>query len=97
MYWFSNISFYEAKHGVSPYQLAVWQNHLQMVQYLTSSPFVKADPHQVNEFACSAVHWLGTATRARAGENIYQQLCYHMLLYLAEKLVTVHYVLIRSF
>ncbi len=46
-----------AKHGVSPFQLAIWQNRLPICQWLVQS--CKVDPGQMNDFACSAVHWIG--------------------------------------
>jgi curved DNA-binding protein CbpA len=46
-----------AKHGVTPFQLAVWQNRLEICQWLVSEH--KVDPAQVNDFDCGAVHWLG--------------------------------------
>jgi len=49
-----------AKHGVTPLQLAVWRNYLDICQYLVIGCGV--EPHQVNNFDCGAVHWLGIAT-----------------------------------
>ena len=46
-----------AKHGVSPFQLSVWQNHLMVCKYLVDEAGV--DPAQVNDFECGAVHWVG--------------------------------------
>eukprot|EP00980_Cylindrotheca_fusiformis_P016307 scaffold4844_cov112-Cylindrotheca_fusiformis.AAC.5 len=53
-----------AKHGVTPFQLAVWQNQLQTCQYLVDQCGV--DPCQVNDFDCGAIHWLGTCPTSRA-------------------------------
>lgn len=46
-----------AKHGVSPFQLAVWQNRLTICQWLVEDCGV--DPAQLNDFECGAVHWIG--------------------------------------
>lgn len=46
-----------AKHSVSPFQLAVWQNHLPICQFLVQEQGV--DPAQLNDFDCGAVHWIG--------------------------------------
>lgn len=46
-----------AKHGVSPFQLAVWQNRLDICQWLVQTG--RVDPGQLNDFACGAVHWIG--------------------------------------
>ena len=46
-----------AKHGVSPFQLAVWQNRLDICQWLVQKG--RVDPGQLNDFACGAVHWIG--------------------------------------
>ena len=53
-----------AKHGVTPFQLAVWQNQLAIVKWLVEEQGV--DPTQVNDFACGAVHWLGICPTNRA-------------------------------
>ena len=58
-----------AKNNVSPLQLAVWQNHQNIAEFLCFAPLVRADPLQVNEFDCSLVHWLATATRVTAGPD----------------------------
>jgi len=47
----------EGKHKVSPFQLAVWQNHLHICKWLVESEGV--DAAQVNSFDCGAVHWIG--------------------------------------
>jgi hypothetical protein len=46
-----------AKHGVSPFQLSVWQNRLDICQVLVEEQGV--DPAQVNDFDCGAIHWIG--------------------------------------
>ena len=46
-----------AKHGVTPFQLAIWRNQLEICQWLVHQCGV--DPAQVNDFGCGAVHWLG--------------------------------------
>ncbi|CAJ1965069.1 unnamed protein product [Cylindrotheca closterium] len=56
-----------AKHGVSPFQLAVWQNQLGICQYLVEECGV--DPCQVNDFDCGAIHWLGICPVNRANNN----------------------------
>mmetsp|Transcript_14796 Transcript_14796/g.21148 ORF Transcript_14796/g.21148 Transcript_14796/m.21148 type:complete len:575 (+) Transcript_14796:65-1789(+) len=56
-----------AKHGVTPFQLAVWQNHLNVCQYLVHSVGVDA-AEDVNDFECRAVHWLGICPRHRADD-----------------------------
>lgn len=56
-----------ARHGVTPFQLAVWQNRLHVVRYLVEHH--SADPRQVNNFACGAQHWIGTAPAAQAGAD----------------------------
>jgi len=53
-----------AKHGVSPFQLAVWQNHKSICVWLVEEHNV--DPSQVNDFDCGAVHWLGICPTGRA-------------------------------
>jgi Ankyrin repeats (3 copies)/DnaJ domain/Ankyrin repeats (many copies) len=57
----------KAKHGVTPFQLAVWQNQLSICQWLVGTHGVK--PCQVNDFACGAVHWLGTCPMTRANSS----------------------------
>ena len=52
-----------AKHGVTPFQLAVWQNQLSICQWLVEEQGV--DPCQVNDFDCGAVHWLGICPQTR--------------------------------
>ena len=50
---------------VSPFQLAVWQNQLEVARYLVERCGV--DPTQLNVFACGAQHLLGTTPSERAG------------------------------
>ena len=57
-----------AKHGVSPFQLAVWQNRLQICQWLVQDCGV--DPAQVNDFACGAVHWIGLCPSKGDGADL---------------------------
>ena len=59
-----------AKHGVSPFQLAVWQNHLDICRYLVEEQGV--DPAQLNEFDCGAVHWLGLCPPSAADGPLMQ-------------------------
>eukprot|EP00934_Nitzschia_sp_Nitz4_P003086 Nitzschia sp. Nitz4//scaffold60_size111251//8023//9384//NITZ4_004135-RA/size111251-processed-gene-0.23-mRNA-1//-1//CDS//3329555528//3076//frame0 len=47
----------KAKHGVTPFQLAVWQNQLAVCKYLVEEHNV--DPAQQNDFCCAGVHWIG--------------------------------------
>lgn len=56
-----------AKHGVTPFQLAVWQNQIETCQYLVKDRGV--DPCQVNDFDCGAIHWLGICPTGRANED----------------------------
>ena len=56
-----------ARNGVTPLQLAVWQNWLDVARYLVEVH--AADPRQVNDFACGAAHWIGTAPPTRAGDG----------------------------
>jgi len=57
-----------AKHGITPFQLAVWQNQLTICQWLVEQE--KVDPCQVNDFNCGAVHWLGTCPVFSRGKSI---------------------------
>ncbi|KAL3927349.1 MAG: hypothetical protein SGBAC_013121, partial [Bacillariaceae sp.] len=58
---------HRAKHGVSPFQLAVWQNQLSICRYLVEECGV--DPCQVNDFDCGAIHWLGICPTNRANSS----------------------------
>lgn len=65
-----------AKHGVSPFQLAVWQNHLPICRYFVEDHGV--DASQLNDFDCGAVHWIGLCPIKQAdgpdgceGENLF--------------------------
>lgn len=54
-----------AKHGVTPFQLAVWQNHLPICQYLTRE--IGIEPKlEVNDFGCGILHWMGICPLKRA-------------------------------
>ena len=71
-----------AKHGVSPFQLAVWQNKLDICRYLVEEQGV--DPAQLNEFDCGAVHWLGLCPpRAADGPLMQGELLLPMAKWLA--------------
>lgn len=59
-----------AKHGVSPFQLAVWQNHLDICKYLVEEQGV--DPAQLNDFDCGAVHWIGLCPPSAADGPLMQ-------------------------
>lgn len=48
-----------ARHSVTPLQLACWQGRLKIAKYLVETAGV--DPHQVNDFDCGLVHWMGLA------------------------------------
>ena len=54
----------KAKHGVTPFQLAVWQNQLPTCKYLVNE--CNVSPNQVNDFDCGAIHWLGICPTNRA-------------------------------
>ena len=74
-----------AKHGVSPFQLAVWQNQLDICRYLVEEHSV--DPAQLNEFDCGAVHWIGLCPPS-AADGIEKQ--GELLLPMAKWLATLH-------
>jgi ankyrin repeat protein len=57
-----------AKHAVSPFQLAVWQNRFEICQWLVEDCHV--DPSQLNDFACGAVHWIGLYPRKEDEESV---------------------------
>lgn len=61
----ANVSV-RAKHGVSPFQLAVWQNQLEVCRWLVDQGFVKEPGADVNDFGCGVIHWLGIAPISRA-------------------------------
>lgn len=56
-----------AKHDVSPFQLAVWQNHLAVARWLVEEHGV--DAAQANAFDCCAVHWLGICPLGRVAKG----------------------------
>lgn len=56
-----------AKHLVSPFQLAVWQCHLEIAKWLVQEG---VDPAQTNEFDCGAVHWIGLCPHLTPSEDI---------------------------
>ena len=64
----------KAKQGVTPFQLAVWQNRLDVCLFLTEAS-QRADEcgfdpaKDFNDFGCGAVHWLGIAPESRANFN----------------------------
>lgn len=66
---------HKAKHGVTPFQLAVWQNHLSVCQYLVDECSVQPALH-VNDFDCGAIHWLGIAPVERANYNSTRDIFY---------------------
>ena len=55
----------KAKQGVTPFQLAVWQNRLDVCQYLVKECGVIPN-EDVNDFGCGAIHWLGIIPFHRA-------------------------------
>ena len=57
-----------AKHGVTPFQMAVWQNRLDICQWLVEECGVVA-ADEVNDFQCSPVHWIGICPVNRANHN----------------------------
>ena len=54
-----------AKHGVTPFQLAIWRNHLTICQWLVQD--CQVDPCETNDFECGAIHWLAMAPVECAG------------------------------
>jgi len=58
-----------AKHGVTPFQLAVWQNQLHVCKYLTFQGIIPKE--EVNDFGCGIIHWMGIMPSKRC-ENILQ-------------------------
>ena len=47
----------EAKGGVTPLELSVWQRHLNTCQTLVNE--LGADPFHTNSWGCGLTHWLG--------------------------------------
>jgi ankyrin repeat protein len=56
--------------GVTPLQLAVWQNRLEVVQYLIEKNGVHVI-HERNDFNCGLMHWIGLIPQKRwcSGDN----------------------------
>jgi len=54
-----------ARQKVTPFQLAVWQNRLEICRFLVEVGNHDA-PNDFNEFGCGPVHWLGIAPGHRA-------------------------------
>jgi ankyrin repeat protein len=54
--------------GVTPFQLAIWQNHLNMCRFLVEECNVVASL-DVNSFGCGPLHWLGIVPFHRANDN----------------------------
>ena len=50
--------------GVTPLQLAVWQNRLDVVQYMIQKNGVHVI-HERNDFNCGLMHWIGLIPRKR--------------------------------
>ena len=59
----ADVSF-KAKHGVTPFQLAIWQNQLEVCKYLVDRCGVIVKD-EVNDFGCSVVHWCGIVPMSR--------------------------------
>lgn len=58
----------QGKKGVTPFQLAVWQNRLPICRFLVEE--CGLDPRsEVNDFQCSLVHWLGLIPETRSGPD----------------------------
>lgn len=55
----------KAKHGVTPFQMAVWQNRLEICRWLVESNGI-VPVEEVNDFQCSPVHWIGICSIDRA-------------------------------
>ncbi len=55
----------KAKQGVTPFQLAVWQNRFDVCRYLVEECGVVASD-DVNIFGCGPIHWLGIIPSRRA-------------------------------
>lgn len=53
-----------ARDEVTPFQLAVWQNHLPTCQFFVDEAGI--NPLQRNRFGCSVTHWLALAPASRA-------------------------------
>jgi hypothetical protein len=56
-----------AKHGVTPFQLAVWRNQISIAQTLVQQYGV--DPCQTNDFGCNAAHWACISPLECAGSD----------------------------
>mmetsp|Transcript_14511 Transcript_14511/g.34983 ORF Transcript_14511/g.34983 Transcript_14511/m.34983 type:complete len:494 (-) Transcript_14511:72-1553(-) len=52
--------------GVTPLQLAVWQNRLGIVEYLVEKNGVQV-VHERNGFNCGLMHWIGLVPKKRWG------------------------------
>uniref|UniRef100_A0A7S3PYF9 J domain-containing protein n=1 Tax=Chaetoceros debilis TaxID=122233 RepID=A0A7S3PYF9_9STRA len=57
-----------AKHGVTPFQLAIWQNQLHICTYLATECGI-IPRQEMNDFGCGIIHWLGIVPRSRS-DNI---------------------------
>ena len=59
-----------AKQGVTPFQLAVWQNRLDICLFLAETAKKTKDnfdpSKDFNDFGCGAIHWIGIAPESRA-------------------------------
>ena len=50
--------------GVTPLQLAVWQNNIRIVQYLVEKNGMHV-VHERNGFNCGLMHWIGLVPKKR--------------------------------
>ncbi|KAL7575558.1 hypothetical protein ACA910_020134 [Epithemia clementina (nom. ined.)] len=68
----ANVNPTEAHHGVTPFHLAVWRNHLDICKWLIDD--LDVDAGQSNVYGCTAIHWLGliplSCLRANEGSDI---------------------------
>ena len=58
-----------ARQGVTPFQLAVWQNQLPVCRWLVQDCGIQP-ANQVNDFGCGAPHWLGICPPSRADDDL---------------------------
>ena len=59
--------------SVTPLQLAVWQNRLEVVRYLVDRNALVGNEHVVferNGFNCGLMHWVGLVPQKRWGGNV---------------------------
>lgn len=56
-----------AKHRVTPFQFAMFQNQLRIATWLVNT--CKVNVFDTNDYGCNALHWLAICPALRAGEN----------------------------